>query len=119
MSVKPVESHPGTIVDVKSAVTWYRKRSPKAALDFIDELHRASDTIREALERWPLGKRSVRETLIEYLSQRMLRSGLVFQPLSREEHSGARSSARPSDSANVFKFCTPNCLLLWGILAPL
>ncbi len=64
MSVKPVEYHQGAIADLKSAVTWYRKRSPKAALDFIDELHRAADTIREAPERWPLGKNNTRRFLL-------------------------------------------------------
>ena len=64
MSAKPVEYHQGAIADVKSAVSWYRKRSPKAALDFIDELHRAADTIREAPERWPRGKNNTRRFLL-------------------------------------------------------
>jgi len=51
MSVKRVEYHQGAIADAKSAVAWYQQRSPKAALDFIEELHRAADTIREAPER--------------------------------------------------------------------
>jgi hypothetical protein len=37
MSAKPVEYHQGAIADVKNAVAWYQKRSPKAALDFIEE----------------------------------------------------------------------------------
>jgi len=53
MSAKRIEYHQGAIADVKSAVTWYRNRSPKAAQDFIAELQRAADTIREAPERWP------------------------------------------------------------------
>jgi toxin ParE1/3/4 len=64
MSTKLVEYHQGAIADVKSAVSWYRKRSPKAALDFIDELHRAADTIREAPERWPFGKNNTRRFLL-------------------------------------------------------
>ena len=48
MSVKRIEYHQGASADVKSAVDWYRQRSPKVALDFIEELHRAADTIREA-----------------------------------------------------------------------
>ena len=52
MSAKSVDYHQGAIADVKSAVAWYRKRSPKAALDFIEELHRASETIRGNPERW-------------------------------------------------------------------
>ena len=51
MSAERVEYHQGAIADVKSAVAWYEKRSPKAALDFMEEMHRAAETIREAPER--------------------------------------------------------------------
>jgi toxin ParE1/3/4 len=64
MSPKRVEYHLGAVADVKSAVAWYQKRSPKAALDFIEELHRAADTIREAPERWPTGKNNTRRFLL-------------------------------------------------------
>jgi toxin ParE1/3/4 len=64
MSVKRVEYHQGATADVKSAVAWYRKRSRKAALDFIEELHRAADTICEAPERWPIGKNNTRRFLL-------------------------------------------------------
>lgn len=60
MSANHVEFHQGAISDVKSAVIWYRKRSPKAALDFIAEMHRATQTISEAPERWPLTKNKTR-----------------------------------------------------------
>jgi plasmid stabilization system protein ParE len=62
MSTKRVEYHEGAVADVKSAVAWYQDRSPKAALDFIDELRRAADTIREAPERWPRGKNNTRRS---------------------------------------------------------
>jgi toxin ParE1/3/4 len=64
MTTKSVEYHQGAVADVKSAVAWYQKRSPKAALDFIEELHRAADTIRKAPERWPLGKNDARRFLL-------------------------------------------------------
>jgi toxin ParE1/3/4 len=64
MSAKRVEYHQGAIADVKSAVAWYQKRSPKAALDFIEEMHRAAETIREAPERWPPGKNDTRRFLL-------------------------------------------------------
>jgi plasmid stabilization system protein ParE len=57
MSVSSVRYHQGASADVKSAVAWYRGRSPKAASDFIEELDRAVATIREAPERWPMGKK--------------------------------------------------------------
>ena len=40
-----LEYHQGAIADAKSAVAWYKKRSSKAALDFIQELHHAAETI--------------------------------------------------------------------------
>ena len=45
-------------------VTWYQKRSPKAALDFIGELNRAANAIREAPECWPKGKNDTRRFLL-------------------------------------------------------
>src|SRR5579864_9475784 len=63
MSARRVEYHEGAIADVKSAVAWYRNRSPKAALDLIEELHQPADTIREAPERWPAGKNNTRQFL--------------------------------------------------------
>jgi hypothetical protein len=51
MSAKHVEYHQGAIAVIKSAVSWYEKHSRKAALDFIEELNRASETIREAPDR--------------------------------------------------------------------
>ena len=53
MKGKRVDYHEGAVADVKSALVWYRERSPNAALDFIEELHRATNTIRESPDRWP------------------------------------------------------------------
>jgi len=53
----------GAAVDVKKAVAWYRKRSPKAALDFVEELDRATITIRESPDRWP-GRNNTRRFLL-------------------------------------------------------
>jgi len=64
MNAKRVEYHQGASTDVKSAVTWYQKRSAKAALDFIEELDRATATIREAPARWPPGKNNTRRFLL-------------------------------------------------------
>ena len=64
MSGKRVEYHQGAMADVKSALAWYQKRSSRVALDFIEELHRAADTIREAPERWPMGKNNTRRFLL-------------------------------------------------------
>ena len=64
MKGKRVEYHEGAVADVKSALVWYRERSPNAALDFIEELHRATNTIRESPDRWPLGANSTRQFLL-------------------------------------------------------
>jgi toxin ParE1/3/4 len=64
MAARRVEYHQGAIADVKSAVEWYQKRSPTAALNFIEELQRAAATIREAPERWPIGKNNTRRFLL-------------------------------------------------------
>jgi len=64
MTLKPVRYHEGASAEVKAAVAWYQKRSPKAALDFIEELDRAAETIREAPHRWQLGKNNTRRFLL-------------------------------------------------------
>jgi plasmid stabilization system protein ParE len=64
MSASRVRYHQGAAADVKSAVAWYRGRSPKAAADFVEELERAVDTIREAPERWPMGENNTRRFLL-------------------------------------------------------
>jgi len=64
MTDKIVEYHEGAREDVKNAVAWYQKHSPKAALDFIEELNRATTTIREAPDRWPLGQNNTRRFLL-------------------------------------------------------
>ena len=64
MNARRIEYHEGASADVVSAVTWYRRHSPKAALDFIEELRRASEVIREVPERWPIGKNKTRRFLL-------------------------------------------------------
>jgi len=63
MGANRVVYHQGAIADLKRAVAWYRERSPKAALDFVQELNRATETIREAPERWPLEENNTRRFL--------------------------------------------------------
>jgi toxin ParE1/3/4 len=64
MGAKRIDYHQGAIADVKSAIAWYQKRSPRAAQDFVQELSRAADTILESSERWPLGKNGTRRFLL-------------------------------------------------------
>jgi plasmid stabilization system protein ParE len=64
MAAKRIEFHQGASADIKSALAWYQKHSQKAALDFIEELHRATETIRESPETWPTGKMNTRRFLL-------------------------------------------------------
>lgn len=64
MSGKRVKFHEGATADVKGAVGWYLERSDKAALDFVQELKRATETIQEAPDRWPRGKNHTRRFLL-------------------------------------------------------
>jgi plasmid stabilization system protein ParE len=64
MSRNQLEYHEGAILDTKSAVAWYKKRSPKAASDFIEELRQAAETILAMPDRWPPGKNNTRRFLL-------------------------------------------------------
>jgi plasmid stabilization system protein ParE len=87
MSVKGVEYHQGAVADIKSAVAWYQKRSVKAALDLIEELDRAADAIREAPQRWPIGKNNTRQ----FLLWRFPFTIHLFRRERRDHHLGRRS----------------------------
>ena len=64
MGAKEIDYHTEATADVKNAVDWYLERSPKAAADFIQELERATETIREAPDRWPIGRNGTRRFLL-------------------------------------------------------
>lgn len=64
MSARSVRFHEDARADVRKAVAWYQKRSPKAAADFVEELHRATETIRATPDRWPEGKNNTRRFLL-------------------------------------------------------
>lgn len=64
MGASRVVFHQDAIADVKNAIGWHQERSPKAALDFLEEVGRATDTIRKAPQRWPLGKNETRRFLL-------------------------------------------------------
>ncbi len=50
----PVEFVPAAEEEYLAALSWYRERSPTAALKFEAEFNLAVETIREAPERWGL-----------------------------------------------------------------
>src|ERR1700744_4854405 len=64
MKAKRIEYHEGAISDVKSAVNWYRRHSPNAALAFVKELDRASEIVLNSPERWTMGRTNTRRFLL-------------------------------------------------------
>ncbi len=64
MNVRHVEYHEAAAADIRNAIAWYQRRSAKAAADFVEELYRATETIRAAPERWPAGKNNSRRFLL-------------------------------------------------------
>jgi plasmid stabilization system protein ParE len=96
MSASGVRYHQGAAADVKSAVAWYRGRSPKAAADFVEELGRAVETIGEAPERWPVGKNNTRRFLLWRFP-----FSIIYSQIYSHEETGiviwavAHSSRRP------------------------
>jgi plasmid stabilization system protein ParE len=64
MGAKRIEYHEGASADVRSALAWYLERSPKAAQDFVDELDRATESIRQAPERWPEAENGTRRFVL-------------------------------------------------------
>jgi toxin ParE1/3/4 len=64
MSGKRVEYHEGAVADITTAIDWYGQRSATLALDFVKELERATAIIREAPQRWPLGRNNTRRFLL-------------------------------------------------------
>jgi hypothetical protein len=64
MSRSQLAYHEGAIADAKSAVAWYKKRSLKAASDFIEEPRQAAETILAMPDRWPPGKNNTRRFLL-------------------------------------------------------
>ncbi|MEO8051097.1 MAG: type II toxin-antitoxin system RelE/ParE family toxin [Acidobacteriota bacterium] len=51
--MKQLRVHPGVLLEAEAAVEWYGRRSPRAALRFLDEFRSAIQRIREAPEEFP------------------------------------------------------------------
>jgi hypothetical protein len=64
MNARRVEYHQDAAAHVRNAVAWFQERNPRLALDFVAELERAVQTIREAPERWPTAKNNCRRFLL-------------------------------------------------------
>jgi toxin ParE1/3/4 len=64
MSANRVEYHQGAAADVRQALVWYQQRSPRVAVDFVDELNRVAEVIRKAPERWLIGSNDTHRFLL-------------------------------------------------------
>ena|SRR5258707_2479531 len=64
MPAKPLDIHPAALADLKSAVSWYDKRSESAGDGFVAEIDRAIELITAAPTRWPRGERGTRKFVL-------------------------------------------------------
>ena len=49
---RPVRFHPAALQDAEEAAAWYAERSVRAAVRFLDELHRLIDLIALSPDGW-------------------------------------------------------------------
>jgi hypothetical protein len=54
MASRALRFHPQAEQEYLTALSWYRERSPIAAVNFEGAFGRAVEKIREALQRWPI-----------------------------------------------------------------
>jgi plasmid stabilization system protein ParE len=53
MANKPLRFHPEAEQEYLTSLTWYKERSPIAAINFEAALEQAIDSIRQGPQRWP------------------------------------------------------------------
>ena len=54
MASRPLRFHPQAEQEYLTALSWYRERSPIAAINFESAFTQAVEKIREAPQRWPI-----------------------------------------------------------------
>ena len=59
-----VDFHPEAVEEARSALVWYRERSPAAAGAFVVELDGAITNIAESPDRWPEYRHGTRRYLM-------------------------------------------------------
>lgn len=71
-----VDVHPEVFEELEHSRQWYEERAEKLGTEFLDEVNRAAETVRQAPAIWPLydEQRSIRR----YLVHRFL-YGLVYR----------------------------------------
>jgi hypothetical protein len=71
MASKPLRFHPQAEQEYLTALSWYRERSPIAAINFESAFGQAVEKISEAPQRWPIYFLDFRQTsLLSVLSVR-------------------------------------------------
>lgn len=65
MAAKHVDIHPDALVELKSAILWYKLRSQPAALRFSEQVDDAMELITESPQRWPLGDYGTRRFVLQ------------------------------------------------------
>jgi toxin ParE1/3/4 len=61
MTARELSFHPAAIEEAEAAARWYRQRSPRAAIRFVDEINQVVQRILESPQRWPRGPRGTRK----------------------------------------------------------
>jgi plasmid stabilization system protein ParE len=61
MANKALEFHPEARIESRVSLSWYRRRSVRAAEEFFAELNRATDAIVDNPERWPMDASGFRQ----------------------------------------------------------
>jgi toxin ParE1/3/4 len=56
--------HPAAAEEAEEATRWYRERSARAAVQFVEEVNQALDRILAAPHRWPSGPHGTRKFLL-------------------------------------------------------
>jgi hypothetical protein len=64
MAVKPLETHPSALEELKFALSGYLERNEAAALKFAAELDRAMNLLIAAPRRWPAGEHGSRKFVL-------------------------------------------------------
>jgi plasmid stabilization system protein ParE len=79
MTSKPLRFHPQAEQEYLTALAWYRKRSPIAAINFESTFEQAVARIRKAPQRWPVYVADFRKYTL-----RQFPFSIVYQDFSSE-----------------------------------
>jgi plasmid stabilization system protein ParE len=92
MANKPLRFHPEAEEDYLASLSWYRDRSPVAAINFEKAVEVALETIQKAPQRWPIYFADFRKYVL-----RQFPFSIIYQEFASEimTFAVAHSSRRP------------------------